>query len=189
MNLNKAMIIGRLTGDPQVRTTPAGQQVATFSLATNRAWTDKSGIKKEDVQFHNIVVWGRLAEIAGRFLVKGSVALIEGRLQNRDWTDKEGHKRRTTEIVAEFLQLGPRPMGGHGGFFAGRQDGIGQSSTTPQSGFAPASPELQPASPSQGGRGEPASELPSIDLDAPSDAPSNDIFPEEGGIKAEDLNF
>ena len=167
MNLNKVLLVGRLTGDPQLRTTPTGQQVATFSLATNRAWTDKSGVKKEDVQFHNIVIWGRQAEVAGRFLTKGGTVLIEGRLQSRDWTDKQGGKRRTTEIVAEFMQLGPRPTGGSqaSGFAAKAADG-----STPQSGFAP------------------APEMPSINLDDAGEAPA-DFFPEEGGIKPEDLNF
>jgi single-strand DNA-binding protein len=172
MNFNKVVLIGRLTGDPQLRTTPSGQQVATFSMATNRTWNDKGGVKKEDVQFHNIVVWGRLAEIAGRFLTKGGMALIEGRLQSRDWTDKEGGKRRTTEIVAESLQLGPRPFGAQsGGFAGGRQDGMGQPANAPQSGFAPA-----------------ASDIPTIDLDAPHETPT-DFPPEEDGIKPEDLNF
>lgn len=172
MNLNKVMLIGRLTGDPQLRTTPSGQQVATFSIATNRAWTDKSGAKKEDVQFHNIVIWGRLAEIAGRFLMKGGSVLIEGRLQNRDWTDKEGHKRRTTEIVAESMQLGPRPFNSQqGGFAAGRQDGMAGTMNIPQSGFVPT-----------------ASEIPTIDLDAPHETPTG-FPPEDDGIKPEDLNF
>lgn len=167
MNLNKVLLIGRLTGDPQLRTTPAGQQVATFSMATNRTWNDKSGAKKEDVQFHNIVVWGRQAEVAQRFLTKGGMVLIEGRLQSRDWTDKQGGKRRTTEIVAEFMQLGPRSAAGQAGGFAPRPHG-----DAPQGGFAPAEPTM-----------------PSIDLDAPHETPA-DFFPEEdGGIKPEDLNF
>ncbi len=115
MNLNKVFILGRLTADPVLRTTPGGQQVATFSLATNRNWTDKNGQKKEEAEFHNIVVWGRAAEIAGKFLVKGALALAEGRLQTRSWQDKQGQTRKTTEIVADRIQLGPRPGGG-GGF-------------------------------------------------------------------------
>ena len=167
MNFNKVVLIGRLTGDPQLRTTPSGQQVATFSMATNRTWNDKSGVKKEDVQFHNIVVWGRQAEIAQRFLTKGGMVLIEGRLQSRDWTDKQGGKRRTTEIVSEFMQLGPRSASNQGGGFARRAE----DAAVPQSGFAPTSPEI-----------------PSIDLDAPHETPA-DFFPEEDGIKPEDLNF
>lgn len=112
MNLNKVFILGRLTADPILRNTPGGQQVATFSLATNSVWKDKAGQKQEAVEFHNIVVWGRQAEVASQFLKKGGLALIEGRMQTRSWKDKEGQNRKTTEIVAERLQLGPRAMGG-----------------------------------------------------------------------------
>ncbi|MEK7641340.1 MAG: single-stranded DNA-binding protein [Patescibacteria group bacterium] len=115
MNLNKAFILGRLTAAPVLRSTPGGQQVASFSLATNRNWTDKAGQKKEEVEFHNIVVWGRLAEIAGKFLTKGGLALVEGRIQTRSWQDKQGQTRKTTEIIADQIQLGPRSAGG-GGF-------------------------------------------------------------------------
>ncbi len=111
MNLNKAFILGRLTADPQLRSTAGGTQVGSFSVATNRVWNDPSGAKKESTEFHNVVVWGKQAEVAGRFLVKGSLVLIEGRLQTREWEGKDGQKRRTTEIVCERLQLGPRPMG------------------------------------------------------------------------------
>jgi len=114
MNLNKVFILGRVTADPQLRTIPSGQKVTGFSIATNRVWTDKTGSKQEETEFHNVVVWGRQAEIATQFLVKGSLVLIEGRIQTRSWQDKQGQDRRTTEIVAERLQLGPRP-GGAGG--------------------------------------------------------------------------
>ncbi|MEK9186381.1 MAG: single-stranded DNA-binding protein [Patescibacteria group bacterium] len=112
MNLNKVFILGRLTADPQLRTTTGGQPVASFSLATNRVWTDKSGQKKEAAEFHNIVVWGRQAEIASKFLTKGGLAMVEGRLQTRSWEGKDGQQRRTTEIIADRIQLGPRPAGG-----------------------------------------------------------------------------
>lgn len=111
MNLNKVLLVGRLTVDPQLRQTPAGQQVASFGLATNRVWTDKNGQKQEAVEFHNVVVWGRQAEIASKFLTKGSLALIEGRLQTRSWEGKDGQQRKTTEIITERIQLGPKPMG------------------------------------------------------------------------------
>src|SRR3989338_11710189 len=111
MNLNKVFVLGRLTADPQLRSTAGGAQVASFSVATNRVWNDASGAKKEAVEFHNIVIWGRQAEGASRFLTKGSLVLIEGRLQTRDWEGKDGQKRRTTEIICERMQLGPRPMG------------------------------------------------------------------------------
>src|SRR3989344_810771 len=111
MNLNKAFILGRLTADPQLRATPGGQQVASFGVATNRTWTDKSGQKQEQVEFHNIVVWGRQAELVSQYLNKGSLILVEGRLQTRSWQDKQGQQRKTTEIVADRIQLGPRPQG------------------------------------------------------------------------------
>lgn len=111
MNLNKVFIIGRLTADPQVRTTPSGLEVATFGVATNRNWTDKSGEKKEATEFHNLVVWGKQASIVNQFLTKGSTIFVEGRLQTRSWEGKDGQSRRTTEIIAERIQLGPKPTG------------------------------------------------------------------------------
>ncbi|HVB33742.1 MAG TPA: single-stranded DNA-binding protein [Patescibacteria group bacterium] len=111
MNLNKAIILGRVTADPQLRTTPGGQSVTSMGVATNRTWTDKNGQKQEEVEFHNVVLWGKQAEIASNFLRKGSLVLIEGRLQTRSWTDKDGQTRRTTEIVAEHIELGPKPEG------------------------------------------------------------------------------
>ena len=93
-----------------MRATPSGQQVANFSVATNRVWNDKNGQKQESAEFHNIVVWGRQAEVASKFLNKGGLVLVEGRLQTREWDDKQGQKRKTTEIVADRIQLGPRPV-------------------------------------------------------------------------------
>jgi len=111
VNLNKAFLIGRLTQDPQVRALPSGQQVCSFGLATSRFFTDKSGQKQQQTEFHNIVLFGRLAEIASQYLTKGALAMIEGRLQTRSWQDTSGNKRYRTEIVAERLQLGPRAAG------------------------------------------------------------------------------
>ncbi|MBI5733283.1 single-stranded DNA-binding protein [Candidatus Jorgensenbacteria bacterium] len=115
MNLNKVLLIGRLTADPQLRTTPGGQAVATLSMATNRVWTNKQGERQQDVQYHNVVVWGRQAEIVSQFLKKGSLAMIEGRLQTRTWQDKQGQTRKTTEIVSERIQLGPRSASNESG--------------------------------------------------------------------------
>ena len=111
MNLNKVQLIGRLTRDPEVRTTPSGQTVATVSLATNRTWNDKSGQKQEKSEFHNIVAWGRLAEIIGQYMSKGQEAYFEGRMETRTYTGKDGIERRTTEVVAENMQMGSRPQG------------------------------------------------------------------------------
>ena len=110
MNLNKVYLIGRLTHDPEVRSTPSGQQVATIKLATSRVWNDQATKqKREATEFHTIVAWGRLAEICGQYLKRGGLAMFEGRLQTRSWDDKNtGAKRYMTEIVAESMQLGPR---------------------------------------------------------------------------------
>lgn len=112
MNLNKVILVGRLTRDPEMRSTSSGQSVCTLGLATNRVWNDKaSGQKKEETEYHNIVLWRRLAEIASQYLTKGSMVLIEGRLQTRSWEDSSGNKRSRTEIVARSMQLGPRRAG------------------------------------------------------------------------------
>lgn len=108
MNLNKVILIGRLTRDPETKALPSGQSVTSFSLATDRFYNDKSGQKKQQTEFHNIVSFGRLAEIASQYLAKGSLTLIEGRLQTRSWQDSAGNKKSRTEIIAERLQLGPK---------------------------------------------------------------------------------
>ena len=111
MNLNKAILVGRLTRDPQSRSLPSGQSVVSFGLATGRFYTDKNGEKKQQTEFHNIVMFGKLAEIASQYLTKGSLTLIEGRLQTRSWQDSSGNQRLRTEIIAERLQLGPKSAG------------------------------------------------------------------------------
>jgi len=112
MNLNKVFLVGRLTQDPQVRTTPTGQTVCSFGLATNRIGKDPTtGETKKSTEYHNIVLWRRLAEIASQYLTKGSLVLIEGRIQTRSWQDRSGNQRSRTEIVAERMQLGPRAAG------------------------------------------------------------------------------
>ncbi|MCD5385044.1 single-stranded DNA-binding protein [Candidatus Gracilibacteria bacterium] len=103
MDLNKAQIIGRITQDLELKQTPNGQSVISFSVATNRNWTDSSGIKQEQVEFHNVVLWGKLAEIADKYLNKGSKIFIEGRLQTRTWEAQDGTKRYKTEIVGENM--------------------------------------------------------------------------------------
>ncbi|HZX49647.1 MAG TPA: single-stranded DNA-binding protein [Candidatus Paceibacterota bacterium] len=115
MNFNKAIIIGNVVADPESRTTPSGQQVCSLRVATNRTWTDKAGAKQQKAEFHNVVLWARLAEIASQYLKKGSLVLIEGRLQTRSWDDQTGNKRYRTEIIAENMQLGPRGFNQGGG--------------------------------------------------------------------------
>jgi single-strand DNA-binding protein len=110
MYINKAMIWGNLTRDPELKALPTGGQVATFSIATNRRYKKSDGDQAEQTEFHNIVVLGRAAESCAQYLHKGSSAYIEGRLQTRSW-DKDGLKQYRTEIVAESVQFGPRPNG------------------------------------------------------------------------------
>ncbi len=111
MYLNRAMIIGNLTRDPELRTTSGGQTVATFGVATNHSWTDASGQKQEKAEFHNIVAWGKLAEICGQYLTKGRKVYVEGRIQTRDWEGQDGQKRFRTEIVAETMIMLDRGNG------------------------------------------------------------------------------
>ncbi len=113
MNLNKAMIIGRLTKDPEGRTTTSGRSVTSFSVATNRVWSDASGAKQEATEYHNVVLWGRLAEIAAQYLVKGQEVYVEGRLQTRSWEGQDGVKRYTTEIIGDNMQMGSKAKGGN----------------------------------------------------------------------------
>src|SRR3989338_5267957 len=112
MNLNKAFVLGNVTRDPELRALPSGQQVASFGIATNRFYTDQSGQKKQDAEFHNIVAFGKLADIASKYLTKGSLIFIEGRIKTRNWNNSAGVKQYKTEIIADSLQLGPRMAGG-----------------------------------------------------------------------------
>ncbi|PIR24153.1 single-stranded DNA-binding protein [Candidatus Campbellbacteria bacterium CG11_big_fil_rev_8_21_14_0_20_44_21] len=111
MYLNKAIIIGNLTRDPELKSLPSGVPVATFAVATNRVWKDKEGNRKESVDYHNIVVFGRQAETTAQYLKKGSSALIEGRIQTRSWEGNDGVKKYMTEIVADRVQFGPKKTG------------------------------------------------------------------------------
>lgn len=108
MNVNKVILVGRLTRDPEIRSTPGGQSVATLALATNSFWTDKGGSRQEKTEYHNIVLWGKLAEIAGQYLVKGQECYVEGRLQTRSYTGKDGNERKVTEVVGESMQMGSK---------------------------------------------------------------------------------
>ena len=125
MYINKAFIFGNLTRDPENKALPSGIQVANFSVATNRVWKDKSGAKQESVDFHNVVVFGRQAEIVTQYLRKGSSVFVEGRIQTRSWDAQDGTKKYRTEIEAERIQFGPKSGGGSGGSSA-------SASTAPQ---------------------------------------------------------
>jgi single-strand DNA-binding protein len=109
-SVNKVIVLGNLGRDPEVKFTPGGQAVCNFSVATTDKWDDKSGQKQERTEWHRIVVWGKLAELCGQYLKKGRQAYVEGRLQTREWQDKDGNKRQTTEVVASQVQF----LGGKG---------------------------------------------------------------------------
>jgi len=115
MYINKAFIFGNLTRDPELRAMPSGMNVVNFSVATNRTFKDRDGKKQEQTDFHNVVVFGRQADIVNQYLKKGSSVFVEGRIQTRSWEGKEGEKKYRTEIVADRVQFGPRSSGGGGG--------------------------------------------------------------------------
>ncbi len=129
MYLNKAIIIGNLTRDPELKSLPSGVQVCTFGMATNRVYRDKDNNKKEEVEYHNIVVFGRQAETTAQYLRKGSNALVEGRLQTRSW-EQDGQKRYRTEILADRIQFGDRRQSdGAGGGYAQEPAAASKSDT------------------------------------------------------------
>jgi single-strand DNA-binding protein len=111
MNLNKVFLIGNLTRDPEMRSLPSGQAVVNFGIATNRTWKDRDGNQQKKAEFHNIVMFGKLAEIAKQYLQKGSMVMIEGRLQTRSWQGQDGATKYRTEIVADSMQMGPKRNG------------------------------------------------------------------------------
>lgn len=143
MYINKAFIYGNLTRDPESRALPNGTPVASFSVATNRVYKDKAGAKQESVDYHNVVVFGRQAEIVTQYLRKGSPVFVEGRIQTRSWDDKEGKKQYRTEINAERVQFGPK-SGGSGEYTQSGVTGTGSPANTSKP--APkASSQPQPA--------------------------------------------
>lgn len=112
MYLNKALLYGNLTRDPELRSLPNGTPVASFGLATNRVYKDKDGNRQEQADFHNVVVFGRQAETVAQYLKKGSAAFVEGRMQTRSWDGQDGQKKYRTEVVADRVQFGPKGAGG-----------------------------------------------------------------------------
>mgnify|MGYP000178498780 CR=1 FL=1 len=111
MYLNKALIIGNLTRDPELKALPSGSKVASFSLATNRTWKDQAGARQEATEYHNVVAFGRTAEVIAQYCKKGSSIYVEGRIQTRSWDGPDGQKRYRTEVVADRVQFGARPTG------------------------------------------------------------------------------
>jgi single-strand DNA-binding protein len=173
MNLNKVILVGRMTANPELRRTPTGMSVTTFGVATNRTWNDKVKGKQEEVEFHSVVAWGRTAEVASQFLQKGALVLIEGRLKTRSWQDKQGVNHKTTEIICDSLQLGPRAAN------SGPSQGGGAPSESWSSKPAggQGSGEAQPS----GGKSDAeapqpaAEEIPTINLDEEPEQPMDEI--------------
>jgi len=157
------MIVGRLTRDPEVRNTPTGQTVASLSVATSFNWKDQAGQKQEKTEFHNVVLWRRLGEIAGQYLTKGQEVFIEGRLETKKYTDKNGVDRYRTEIIAENMQMGSRPQGTRSGNYTSDAPATAKYNT----------PQNPAPAPTQA----PAEQLPTINLD------------EEEEVKIEDVPF
>ena len=130
-NLNKVLLIGNLTRDPELRYVPSGTAVATFTVAVNRVYTSQAGETKEEVSFIKIVVWGRRAEVCGEYLSKGSPVFIEGRLQSRSWEGQDGQKRSTTEVIADNVQfLRGAAAAGKGGDTSAKSDAVPQDVAT-----------------------------------------------------------
>jgi len=117
MYLNKAFLYGNLTRDPELKSLPSGTKVVSFGLATNRTWKDKDGVKKDDTTFHNIVAFGKPAELIAQYLKKGRPVFVEGRIANRSWDDKDGTKKYRSEVIVENFQFGPSAGGQEGGSF------------------------------------------------------------------------
>ena len=132
MSVNKAIVIGNLGADPELRYTQTGQAVANFRIATNERWTDKDGAQQERTEWHKIVVWGRQAENCDKYLSKGRQVYVEGRIQTREWEDRDGNRRWTTEIVAQNVQFLSGGAGGGGGSYDGSYE---QQDPGPEAGF------------------------------------------------------
>lgn len=178
MDLNKAMLIGNITRDPELRSTPSGQSVANFSVATNRVWKDSnSGERRESAEFHNIVAWGRLAEICGQYLRKGSKIFVEGRLQTRSWQGQDGNKRYITEVVMEnMIMLDRKPPA---------SPSLGGQGVSPFQPSASSQASQPPASPNRGEQTPSAQPTPP----QPEEIPTIQIDENQDEVKIEDIPF
>lgn len=136
MSLNRVQLIGNLTRDPEMKQIPGGQVVTSFGIATNFTWTSKTGEKQSKTEFHNIVVWGKLAEICGQYLRKGSKCYVEGRLQTRDWEGEDGVKRYRTEVIADNMIMLDRKGGEGPGDMDREAGGISAKSSGSSEEFA-----------------------------------------------------
>jgi single-strand DNA-binding protein len=168
MSVNKVILVGRLGQNPEVRYTPSGAAVANFSVATNESWTDKNGQKQERTEWHKVVVWGKLAELCNQFLAKGRQVYLEGRLQTRQWQDKDGQTKYTTEIQAQTIQ-----------FLGGQERGQGMGNEYAQGASAGAGGGGYSRGPSQG-QGGPM---------GPSGGPGPQFGAEEPSFTEDDIPF
>lgn len=181
MNLNKVFLIGHLAADPESRTTQSGQTVVKIRLATNRVWNDRAtGEKREQVEFHTVIAWGGLGEVASKYLRKGQLAMFEGRLQTRSWQGQEGVKRYATEVVADGMQLGPKAAGTN----------YQSSGVTPVRSSPPIGPSGAPSAGATS-NGVKDDEIPVINEDAPvtSDPIISDSDIEEKEIDLKEIPF
>jgi single-strand DNA-binding protein len=156
MSVNKVILVGRLGQNPEVRYTPSGAAVANFSIATNESWTDKSGQKQERTEWHRIVVWGKLAELCSQYLSKGRQAYVEGRLQTRQWQDKDGQTKYTTEVQAQTVQFLGGGAGAERGAGAGAGREMGGSAPEMDAGFGGAGASFAGGASAGFGGGAPA---------------------------------
>lgn len=140
MYINKALIYGNLTRDPEMRSLPNGTAVTQFSVATNRVYKDKNGARQESTDYHNVVVFGRQAETVSQYLRKGSGVFVEGRMQTRSWDDKDGTKKYRTEVIADRIQFGPKGGGAVGG---GEQAGASAPAAGKPKAASAAAPEME----------------------------------------------
>ena len=163
MSVNKVILLGRLGRDPEVRYMPNGEAVCNFSIATSETWNDRNGQRQERTEWHNITMYRRLAEIAGQYLKKGSQVYIEGRMQSRKYTGKDGVERTAYEIIAsEMKMIGGRDMGGRP-----YDDGGYQQAAPQQNHYQPEAPAAAPAAPRRQAPAAPAAAVDDIDDDIP----------------------
>lgn len=184
MDLNRVTLIGNIVRDPEMRTTPNGAPVASFSIATNMVWTDQAGQKQQKAEFHNIVAWRRLAEICSQYLRRGAKVFLEGRLETRDWTDQAGQKRYRTEVIADNLIMLDRP-GQAGPFQPGMSAPAAYGAASQPQAYQPSQQN------SQSNRANNImSETPVIGVDEPVGRPVyNGPKEVEDDIKVEDIPF
>ena len=140
MDLNRATLIGNITRDPELRTIPSGQSVCSFGVATNMQWTDQQGQKQTRAEFHNIVAWGKLAEICSQYLTKGRKVYVEGRIQTREWEAQDGSKKNRSEIVADNMIILDRAPAGATGSYSPRPPAAPASPVEPTITPLPSSP-------------------------------------------------